>query len=95
MKPSQRGDIKNITQLKARLKKELLDIIPMRQGMLSNLGITVQTNEIKELDVAGGQTITMKLFIKEDSFELVRKNEEGNDNNVKGKELANYYIELE
>lgn len=95
MKPSQRGDIKNITQLKARLKKELLDIIPMRQGMLSNLGITVQTNEIKELDVAGGQPITMKLFIKEDSFELVRKNEEGNDNNVKGKELDNYYIALE
>lgn len=94
-KPSRTMAAKNKAQLKARLKKELLDIIPMREGMLSNIGITAQTNEVKELEVAGGQPILMKLFIKEDAFELVKKNDSGEEDPVKDKDLNNYYLTLE
>ena len=94
-KLSKENAFKDKMQLKERLYKELVQRIPTRQDKLSNIGFTAQSNEIKELEVAGHQPILMKLFVKEDAFELVKKNDEGEEDPVKDKDLDNYYLTLE
>lgn len=83
-----------IATMKGKLSTIVNESIPLTKGRLTAIGITPESNEMKELEVSGQQPMMLKLSVKEEAFELIRKEEEG-QRKVEGKEIDNYFLSIE